>query len=287
MKVRPIQAAVVRMRCAVSPMRSMRRPSTSRTVSGTSTSPISTCGSHLPARIGQAMLLGQVPVDLLHEEGDAFGLGIDQLHQRVREAPDRTGHAACPPTSMALSRLSVMRETVCSRDRCSMPRMNGCPGWRSTSRYVPITSSARPPDASRHALEQLRRRFVGPVQVFQHDQHRLDRGGAVEEVAHALEHVVTSLVGRQRQGRRQVRVGDTHFGNEAGDLGARVAHRRPESVLGRDGQSVLDGLHEGDVGQRALHVVDTAPGPRTCRMPSPRPRSRRPAASFQGPPRRR
>ncbi len=122
------------------------------------------------------------------------------------------------------------------------------PGMEVDVAVCPDHEQRRAPDPSRHALEQLRGRFVGPVQVFQHDQHRLDRGGAGKEVAHALEHVVTRLVGRQRQGRRQVRVGDTHFGNEAGDLGARVAHRRPESVLGRDGQSVLDGLHEGDVG---------------------------------------
>ena len=123
----------------------------------------------------------------------------------------------------------------------------------------PDHQQRRPPDASRHALEQLRRRFVGPMQVFQHNQHRLNRCCALEEVAHALKHVVTRLIGGQRQGWRQVRVGDTHLGNEPGDLRARVAHRRPEDVLGRDGQSVLDGLDEGDVGQRALHVVTVPP----------------------------
>ena len=123
----------------------------------------------------------------------------------------------------------------------------------------PDHQQARPSDAPRHAFEQLRRRFVGPVQILQHDQHRLNRCGALEEVAHALEHVVTGLVGGQRQRRRQVRIGDTHLGHEPGDLGARVAHRRPEYILSRDGQSVLDGFHEGDVGQRALHVVTMPP----------------------------
>ena len=133
------------------------------------------------------------------------------------------------------------------------------PGMKIDVTICPDHQQRRPPDAPRHALEQLRRRFVGPVQVFQHDQHRLNCCCASEEVAHALKHVVACLVGGQRQRWRQVRIGDTHFGNEARDLGAGVAHRRPENVPCRDGQSVLDGLDEGDVGQRPLHVVTLPP----------------------------
>ena len=97
------------------------------------------------------------------------------------------------------------------------------------------------------------------MQVLQHDQHRLDRCCALEEVAHALEHVVTGLVGGQRQRRRQVRIGDTHLGHEPGDLGPASPIADRNSILGRHGQSVLDGFHEGDVWQRALHVVTMPP----------------------------
>ena len=46
-------------------------------------------------RIRQAMFLGQMPVDLLDEEGDAFGLGNRSTAPAVREAAAPTRHAAC------------------------------------------------------------------------------------------------------------------------------------------------------------------------------------------------
>ena len=98
-KVRPTQEAAVRMFCAVSLMRSIRRPSTRRIVSGTSISPISTCGSHLPSASVSRWSFGKVTIDLFDEERDAFCLGVDQAHQPLGRLLAGQGVRRMAPTS--------------------------------------------------------------------------------------------------------------------------------------------------------------------------------------------
>ena len=162
--------------------------------------------------------------------------------------------------------------------------MNRVPGRDRRRDSVPITSSCA---TGRRVAPRSRVSWVVDSSAQCRSSSTISigwiDGRAREEVAHALEHVVTCLVGGQRQRRRQVRVGDTHFGNEAGDLGARLAHRRPERRPGsRRSIRTRSPRRRGDRAGRPP-CRDTAPGPRTCRMPSPRRRSRRPAASFRVP----
>ena len=211
-------------------------------------------GKPFAPRIGQSLLLGQVAIDLLHEERNPFGLGVDQAHQAFGRLLAGQGTQYVPDLGSAHP---LERDT---RNRLQPGQMLDTPRERVSGTEVDVAirpdhEQCRLSDAPCHPLQQLRRRLVGPVQVFQRDQHRLDRCRAVEEVAHALEHVVTRLIGRQRQGRRKIRVGDTHLRNETGDLGTCLAHRRPEGIPGHHGQSVLDGLNEWDERRRALHVV--------------------------------
>ena len=110
MNVRPIQAAVVRMR-----LRGLADP-------------IDAASEHQPDRLGhldlanrdlrkpfagrirQSALLGQMAIDLLDEEGHALGFGVRPAAPGVRVAPGRTRPRSIAATSTALSRLSVMRD---------------------------------------------------------------------------------------------------------------------------------------------------------------------------------
>ena len=86
----------------------------------------------------------------------------------------------------------------------------------------------------RRVLHEQQRRFVGPVEVFEHEHERFRARGALDELGdHCTQQVVALLLGRQRHRVGNVRVAYPQLGHELGDLG-RVLPERLAERLGRN-----------------------------------------------------
>ena len=106
----------------------------------------------LACRIGQATLLGQVPIDLFHEEGDTFGFMKYQLHQRFGRllTGKRTQHGRDLDGVQPLERDA--RDGLQPRQMFDAAH-EWVSGMEVDVAVCPDHQQLRTPDVSRHALE--------------------------------------------------------------------------------------------------------------------------------------
>ena len=98
------------------------------------------------------------------------------------------------------------------------------------------------------------------MQVLQHQQQRLALRGAAHELAEAVPHVAAGELGRQLDGRRDVREDAPQRRRDTGDLGSDVAKRLPQRQrAARVADRLLDDLDIGQVRRRTAHL-HTVPG---------------------------
>ena len=111
--------------------------------------------------------------------------------------------------------------------------------------------------AAREMGQQRERGPVGPVQVFEHDQHRRRGAQRAEQVVDRLEHEVALRVGFGLHRFGEVGEVAGHVGHEPGEVRARTHEVGPHLGGGRGAEIPADRFHEGLVGDDVLLVAAT------------------------------
>ena len=112
-------------------------------------------------------------------------------------------------------------------------------------------------EVRREVLQQLERRFVGPVQVVQQDHARRLLRRALDVLEEGAEDQAALLIGRHVRQRRDVAVGAAQARHDRRDLRGEIAHRRAHG-LRQQPHGLLGHLDERHERRRALHLVAVA-----------------------------
>ena len=171
-----------------------------------------------------ALRLRHVEEGVLDKKRIAFAGGLDaeQLHRRQR----RFGQAGDDALDIMV-RQAAEHETL----RAAAPEQAGEDGGDWPTRVqlrVPTRAEDDNPasvDALGEVAKEHHRRFIRPLQVVEHDQHRLVRLHAGEEAVDRFEELLANFVGR-----------DLVSGRHAADLLPQARHeRREQGTVAPDG----------------------------------------------------
>jgi hypothetical protein len=211
-----------------------------------------------PRFVEQLPRLVEMAKHLLHEERIALGLRVHERHQ-LRWGLG-TG-AAFEERRDSLFGQATEQELVGQAVAQQLGKHGGqgTSGLETRVAVGPHGEDGELRDPLGHVADQEQRRLVGPVEIFVHEHQRGRARGALHELGDTVEQVAALLLGRERDGLRDVRIARPQLGDELGDLGGVVAERLAERLGRHLAGRLLEVLDDGQVGRRAL-LVDRVAG---------------------------